>query len=394
MNERQVLRILQQHGPSSRAEVARQTGLSAPTVSKAAASLLRNGLLEEHETPENGRGRPAKRLRLACETAQVLGVVIDAEVCQLVVAGLDGKLLPDREVTFATPDNFDGLLDAIVAAAQPFLSQRLMTTLGVGISIPGLIDYRRQMGVLSPNVPQTNGRSPALDLTKRLGIECVMLQECHALCLAERYYGLAQGLDDFAMLEVGTGVGLGVMSGGTLLTGHNGLAGEIGHITVVENGRRCGCGNRGCLETAASDSALAWRVSQKIGRRVHIEEVIELTRSDRIQIDEELEQNTRYLAVGLAAVINLFNPATLFVHGRQFAIDDRLFGRLVELTCQKALFPSFAECKIVQARGNKKQGAIASIIQHLTSSIAPMLATPVPFLPRGLQAEVKEQSRT
>src|SRR5258708_10817132 len=106
----------------------------------------------------------------------------------------------------------------------------------------------------------TDGRSPAQDLAARLGVECNVLQESHALCLAERHYGLAKGLDDFAMLDVGTGVGLGVMSGGRLLTGHSGLAGELGHITAVaDGGRRCGCGNHRCLGTVASDSALAWR---------------------------------------------------------------------------------------------------------------------------------------
>lgn len=384
MNERQVLRVLQQHGPQSRAEVARQSGLSAPTVSKAAASLLRIGLLEEEELPENPRGRPAKRLRLACETAQVIGVVIDAETCQVVLAGLDGKLQSDRELSFPTPDNYEDLIDAVVETIQPLLAQSELSTLGIGLSVPGLIDYRRQRGVLSPNVPQTNGHAPADDLRKRLGIECVMLQECHALCLAERHYGLAKDLDDFAMLEAGTGVGLGVMSGGTLLTGHNGLAGEIGHISVVENGRQCGCGNRGCLETAASDSALAWRVSRKIGRRVNIEKVIELARSGKMDLQEELDETCRYLAIGMAAVINLFNPATLFVHGRQFEVDPSMFEKLIEITRQRTLHPSFAECRIVLARGNKKQGAVAVIIQHLTAAIAPALATPVPFLPRQL----------
>jgi predicted NBD/HSP70 family sugar kinase len=382
INERQVLRIIQQFGPQSRAEVARQTGLSPPTVSKAAVSLLRTGLLEEYETPENSRGRPAKKLRLACESTCVLGIVIDAEFCQVVSAGLDGKLQADREVLFPTPDNYDALLKAMTGAAQSLLERSDVSTLGVGLSIPGLIDYRRQLSLLSPNVPQTNGHTPALDLQERLGIDCVMVQECHGLCLAERHYGLAQGLEDFAMLEVGTGVGLGVMSGGALLIGHNGLAGEIGHITVVDNGRPCGCGNRGCLETVASDSALAGRVSRKLGRRVNIENLIELCQSGKIAIAEEIEDNARCLSIGMAAVINLFNPATLFVHGRQFETDPAFFARLVELTRERALPPSYAECRIVEARGSKKQGAIAATIQHLTSSIAPALAAPVFFLAR------------
>ena len=78
-----------------------------------------------------------------------------------------------------------------------------------------------------------------------------------------------EGLDDFAVLDVSTGIGLGVMIGGRLLKGHPGLAGEIGHVTAVaEGGRTCGCGNTGCLETVASDSALAYHASHKLGRAV------------------------------------------------------------------------------------------------------------------------------
>ena len=382
MNEHQVLRILQQLGPLSRAEVVRQTGLSAPTVSKAAAALLKNGFLEEHETPINPRGRPAKRLRIASQTSQVLGVVIDRETCQVVVAGLDGKQYDDSEVVFATPENYEAMLETIATVCQGIIDRSNLATMAVGISMPGLIDYRLQKGVLSPNVPQTDGRTPASDLSARIGCDCVLMQECHALCLAERHYGLARELDNFAMLEAGTGVGLGVMSGGSIVTGHNGLAGEIGHMTVVEDGRPCGCGNQGCLETVASDSALAWRVSNKLGKKLHIDRVIELVERGEIEIDQELNETGRYLAIGLAAVINLFNPATLFVHGRQFDADPGFFNRLVDWTRKRTLPPSFAECRIVQARGSKKQGAIAAAIQHLTSSIAPALSPPMPFLPR------------
>src|ERR1700761_6366194 len=110
MSEQQVLRIVQARGPVSRAEVVRYSGISAPTVSKAMASLLRSGLLEETDAPEPSRGRPAKTLRLATERAQVLGVVIDAEECRVVAAGFDGKLRDDSLRTIATPGNYETLI--------------------------------------------------------------------------------------------------------------------------------------------------------------------------------------------------------------------------------------------------------------------------------------------
>src|SRR6478735_4056926 len=92
LNERQVLRLLRTRGPLSRAEVARESGLSPPTVSKAVASLRRAGLLEETDAPELARGRPAPKLRLASPSAQVLGIAVDASHCEIASAGLDGEL--------------------------------------------------------------------------------------------------------------------------------------------------------------------------------------------------------------------------------------------------------------------------------------------------------------
>ena len=370
LNERQVLRVLQARGPLSRAEVARESGLSAPTVSKAVASLLKSGLLEEADAAELARGRPAPRLRLASESAQVLGISIDAGHCEVVSAGLDGELHTDLE-TVPTPRTYSALLDVLEAKARKLVRRPEVTTLGVGVSLPGLVDYRRGCGVLSPNVPMTDGRAPARDLARRLGIDCTLLQESHALCLAERDYGLARGMDDFAMLDVGTGVGLGVMSGGRLLTGHSGLAGEVGHLTAVaEGGRACGCGNTGCLETVASDSALALRASEKLRRTVDVDEVIDLIRAGRVDLSAELRAAVKYLAVGVAAVLNLFNPATLFIHTRLFEIDAALFDEVVAAAGRRALPPAFADCTVVRAKGSKRQGAVAGIIRHLTDAVA------------------------
>jgi N-acetylglucosamine repressor len=91
-----------------------------------------------------------------------------------------------------------------------------------------------------------------------------------------------------------------------------------------------------------------------------------------LTLTSELDLICAYLAVALAAVINLFNPSSLFVHGKLFSLDTGLFPRLLEETRHRALAPSFAACRIVQARGSKRQGAIAAVIDDLIDSIVPM----------------------
>ena len=374
LNVRRVLEVVQRHGPLSRADVMRRSGVSAPTVSKAVESLLRSGLLEESEPERPALGRPGRVLRLATRKVRVVGVVLDAGRCAVLPAGLDGRVQEEAVRSFPTPASYRKLLDAVADRAAALIGEKGVETLGVGISMPGLIDRATGSGVLSPNLHLTDGRAPARDLADRLGVDCVVRQESHGLCLAESLWGAARGLSDFAMLDVSTGLGLGVMSGGRLLEGSEGLAGELGHLTIDPKGRPCGCGNRGCLETFATDTSLAREVGRSLGRDVDIDEVIRLCRGGKVRIQEALHRTCESLATAAGAVINIFNPSTLIVHGRLLEAQDGLFDVLLELIRRRALAPSLKGCRIIQARGSKRQGAVAGIVCHLLESLAPRLA--------------------
>jgi predicted NBD/HSP70 family sugar kinase len=371
MNERSVMRVLQRHGPCSRADMTRKLGVTAPTISKAVSSLLRGRLVEEFDSKHDCVGRPARQLRLATETAQVIGLVIDALDCRIVAGALNGNLVPDSLCQFETPRTYRGLISKVVKSVEQLMNRRSVETLGLGISMPGLIDYRHQKGILSPNVPITNGRSLATDLNEQLGIDCVMLQEAHSLCLAQRHYGESRGLDNFVMLDIGAGLGMGVMAGGRVLTGHSGLAGELGHLPRVPDGRRCGCGNHGCLETVACDSALAWLVSQRIGRAIEIDEIVQLVHRGELSVDSETQEVLPHLSFAISAVISLYNPSKIFICGRMFDLDDTLFDKLLTQTEAGTLAPAFADCEVVRASVSKSQGAVAGIIEYLTDSLVP-----------------------
>jgi N-acetylglucosamine repressor len=373
MTERRILELLQERGPSTRAELTRLSGISAPTVSRAVETLLASGLVEVGDAAAGAVGRPGAVVRLATEKAQVLGVVLDVRRSTIVSAGLDGKIHDEGAIEFATPATYLALIDSIVQSASKLMKRRGVRTMSLGMSIPGLINRREGKSVFSPNLHLTDGRSPDRDLREKLGVDCVMYQETHALCLGERMYNAAEAADDFAMLEMSTGLGLGVVAGGRLMEGHSGLAGELGHITVVPNGRLCGCGNHGCLETVATDSALAQLISERLGRKVDVDEVGRLLREGSLQAEEELRSVCEYLAIAIAAAINLLNPATLFVHGRLFSLQDGLFEMVCELTRRRALAPSLADCRILRSRWSKKQAAVAAAIHRLFDALGPLV---------------------
>jgi N-acetylglucosamine repressor len=151
------------------------------------------------------------------------------------------------------------------------------------------------------------------------------------------------------------------------------MAGEVGHITVVPDGVRCGCGNRGCLETLATDAALVRLIGEKLAKPVSLAAVADLLTTRPADFQHELRTVTEYLAIAIAAVINIFNPTTLFVHGELLAGAPERFARVLERVRQRTLTASLADCTIVATKSSKRQGAVAGIIHHLTNACAPSL---------------------
>ena len=196
----------------------------------------------------------------------------------------------------------------------------------------------------------------------------MLVHDAHALCLAEYVYGEASNLDSFAVLDMCTGIGLGVMVNHLFLTGHSGFAGEMGHIPIVPNGRKCHCGRRGCLETVASEWALFERISERLERTVDFDEVMALGLKGDKHVRSELNRLCKYLAIAIAHVVNLFDPQCVFVTGRLFDELPWLRDHLVTRARQMALEPAFADCRFMSTSGTHLLGAVATAISAVTSS--------------------------
>ena len=371
MNVRRVLDVLWRVGSASRADLTRHTGISAPTMSKLFAGLEQAGLLEQEAKLQLTAGRPSSVYRLATSSTQILGAVIGVRECVAVAAGLDGRIEERRQVRFQTPATYDELMQAFVHQLNAVRKITRTPCLGLGVSAPGLINTAEHRIMFSPNLHYTDGRQPGLDLARQLKVDAGLLQEEQGLCLAEHFFGVARGVNHFAIVDITEGLGMGVVSDGRFVSGLVGYGGELGHMTVEPEGERCGCGNRGCLELIATDRALALAVSRKTGRKLDIEEVIRGVRGGALEADAEIQRTVDYLAIGLALVINLFNPALLVVYGRLFDIRDGLFDQLIARVGERALKPSFAACRLVRAQSSKPLGALAAVIHNLWNTLGP-----------------------
>jgi predicted NBD/HSP70 family sugar kinase len=377
LNERAIFETLLKSGSASRAELMRALGVTAPTVHKAVASLVEAGLVEEvgHDTSK-GVGRPGMVYRVASKSVQVVGVALGARRTSVLAAGLDGKMTPSGVLSFDTPADYDSLLDAIERRVSQLLRPDVQT-LGIGISAPGGIDTDDQRILLSPNLHITDGKSPAKDLQARLHIEAIITHDTTGTCLAEWKGGAARGLNDFVMISAFEGLGLSVVTEGRLLGGRSGLGTELGHVTVVPNGVTCGCGNKGCLETVATDTAFLNRVQRKTGQApsqpLTIDQVIQATQAGQLDVAAELHETLEFLAVGVAAAINLFNPQAVLLCARMFDVAPDAFDTLMSLSSQKALHHLRDRCRFFRADGDTSRGAIAGIIHHITGSIGPVI---------------------
>ena len=238
-------RPLLQLGPCTRTVLRDHTGISAPTMSKLMDHLMKSGLVEAAPEPVLTAGRPGKVFRLAVTSARILGAVVDIDATRVFTCGLDGRIAEEGVRVFSTPRTYGTLLSRIEREAGTLGKTHPAPCLGLGVSAPGLINAREGRIMLSPNIRYLDGTRLGRDLENRLALETVLFQEERALCLAERFFGAARGLDDFAMIDISAGLGMGVVSNGAFVTGRDGYGGELGHITVDPRGEPCGCGNRG-----------------------------------------------------------------------------------------------------------------------------------------------------
>src|ERR1700684_305013 len=148
---------------------------------------------------------------------------------------------------------------------------------GVGIGLPGFILIDKGVIVGSANMPEFENYPVRDEIEKRLGARVILENDANAAALGEKWMGAGRDVDDLVLLTLGTGVGGGIISGGRVLQGYLGMAGELGHITVAPDCNTCGCGNQGCLEKHASATAIAAMASMlRLGEGLSAREVYDL----------------------------------------------------------------------------------------------------------------------
>lgn len=331
----------------SKVELARESGISTTTMTKLFAQLENAGLIELDRLSQEGFGRPRTLYRLATEHVCVLSCVLDIEKAVVASFGLNGLQNVAARREMETGSGLDGFYDRLANLLTEVREADGRKVLFAVLCVPGLIDQHSGKSVFSPNLHWLENTKPAEEIGARLGIRADVIHEEKVLALSQQSNDENNG--NFVLIDFSSGVGAGIFCDGNLLHGHSGFAGEVGHITVVPDGLPCGCGNRGCLETVASDRA--YFQALKKGEEGAI-----------------TEQVLRYQSIGIAAVINLFNPQRVYIHSALAELVPDYLDRIREQTVGRALAPSAAVCSLELAVAGKLQGTALHAINRVMKS--------------------------
>ncbi|MCC6854885.1 MAG: ROK family transcriptional regulator [Microbacteriaceae bacterium] len=304
-NRSLVLQTLYRAGQQSRADIARETGLTRVTVSDLVAELIVEGLIIETGQREDVRpGKPATLLDLNRGAFQIIGIDLsEYATFRGAVLDLDGQILHRAELPLAGATGADATA-LVTALADTLVAAATLPVLGMGVGSPGVVDLA---GVVlsAPNLGWVDEPLQQA-MSVRFGVPVVVANDANVAALAEHSFGGADS--DMMLIKVGHGVGAGLLLDGTPLFGSRFAAGEIGHVVVgTDGGAECVCGKHGCLET--------WLAVPRL------EKAIAAAPDERTSI---LQQAGQRLGIALAPVVGALNLAEVVLSGPTSLLDGPL----------------------------------------------------------------------
>jgi glucokinase-like ROK family protein len=262
-NSRLVLRTIYDCGQTGRAEVARATQLTRTTVSSVVSDLMEQGLVEEIGYGPSEGGKPPVLLHVVDDARHVIGIDLACDEFRGAVVNLRGEIRHRASLPLRSRDA-DTALTRLYSLVDDLLAATHSPLLGIGIGTPGLMDPVQGEVRQAVNLDWQDLPLRGL-LEERYGLPVYVANDCQVAAMAEYNFGAGPGSGSLVVIKIENGIGAGVVLDGRLFHGDTFGAGEIGHVTVVENGEVCRCGNRGCLETVASVKSIL-RQAQEIAR--------------------------------------------------------------------------------------------------------------------------------
>ena len=320
----------------------------------------------------------------------IIGIDLGGSKILTAVVKSEGEVLSSNESTTRATEGQDIVIQSIVDSAYSAMKQASCTISeisAIGIGAPGISNPEAGILFTSPNLPGWRNVLLRDIIQNKLDKKAFLINDANAAALGELYFGVARNIHNFIYVTLSTGIGGGIVIDGKIYTGAIGTAGEIGHMTIDDNGPICNCGNKGCWETLASGTALAREAKRRIKEGAKTS-ILKYTEGDLEKVTAPIihsaaEQGDKlardliartgyYVGVGIANLINIFNPELIVVGGGLSNIGDMLLKPAFKEAADRSYKEAFQAVRLVPAglgRNSGVLGAAAFALKEMKKSI-------------------------
>lgn len=351
MNRSAIVRILQQKEMCTRAEIAKLMGLTQASITKLVAYLIDMGIVSEVGSVKGKGNRRSIGLRLNAEKNLVIGVKFSRHVYAIGVFDISGKLYEQSETEYSLEEKAGKVLSDMKVQIKALL-KKYEKVVAIGLALPG--PYLRKEGHIAmvTRMPSWHNVNFIEEFKEEFDKPVFIEQDANAGALAEWWFGNhGRPLTSLTYFLVGEGVGSGVVDHDSLLLGNQGIASEVGHISIDYNGPTCECGNRGCLELYCSTMAFLKEAEEKLpelfkesykNRAQACERVFEAARNGNETAKTLVEKIAEYIGYGCVTLINAYNPEIIVI-GDSISKGNELLLPTIKRVVKERTLPEIGE---------------------------------------------------
>jgi glucokinase-like ROK family protein len=377
INKTLILDIIRQHGPISRAEIAKMTKLTAPTVTNLVRDLLSTGIVVEGERMDSTGGRKPIMLKINPKAYYSIGVDIGVSKIVTIITDLEANIqekvkvdlghIQDGSIIDITKETIKEALEKSGIEKDKFI--------GIGIGMHGLVNAETGTAIFAPNFGLHDVPMKQI-IEEEFAIPTYLDNDVRAMALGESWFGHGKEVDNFIVVNVGMGIGAAIVFNHEVYHGVSKSAGEIGHTTVLEDGPKCNCGNYGCLEVLAAGPSIAKQAVREI-KRGSITSLTDRVKDDRLEeitakmVFEEAEKGDslslqimnstgKFLGIGIANTINILNPELVILGGGVTQAGELLLEPIIQTVMHRAMEVPASNVRILPTMLGEDVGAIGA----------------------------------
>jgi N-acetylglucosamine repressor len=387
MNTSLILECLRRDAPLSRSALAKRTGLNKATVTSLIKELLKSSYVKEIDQDNGELGRPSIPLILNPEAGSIIGAEIGVDFISVILTNFSADILWRQKVSIAPKQGQSIILDRLKNILEDAFihAQSLgLPILGLGLGVPGLVEVSSGTLLFAPNLMWKNVPLKQM-MQSNFDVPIYVDNEANMAALGESYFGAASGSDFVLYLSSGVGLGGGIVLKRKIYSGVGGIAGEVGHMTIDPDGPLCNCGNFGCWETFVSQWAVFRRIESAVqqGAASSLKDtvkgnwdqltfpiVVEAAQNGDEVARNALAETGKYFGIGIASLINAFNPQQIILGGILSLGKEFLLPVIRDVVQKRALRWSLDVAKIDAADYGEDScvmGGVATVYHHILS---------------------------